>query len=180
MRVTDHRYSQEHRNLTLAMRMIRYEARTNTITAFTGLTDDRIRKLYQSYIAQEGSHLHIRRRRGKSPQQVERLIRNAATQQHASVLAGSFVSVGLIDGITPENKATDPCTIAERLCDAYDLYRHLVDEKRLSFEHAWFLWHTLEHNDELQLATCSACGGLILLDRYSVRPRPCPWCRTPM
>jgi hypothetical protein len=49
MRATDDRYRAEQAKFDLAMRMIRHEARTGTIRYFTGLNDDRIRKLYTSY-----------------------------------------------------------------------------------------------------------------------------------
>ena len=49
MRISDDRYSRDRVRLDLALRFIRHEARTQTIRAWTGLTDDRIRKLYRSY-----------------------------------------------------------------------------------------------------------------------------------
>ena len=49
MRATDDRYRAEQAKFELAMRMIRHEARTGTIRYFTGLNDDRIRKLYTTY-----------------------------------------------------------------------------------------------------------------------------------
>jgi hypothetical protein len=45
MRVSDDRYSRDRLRLDLALRFIRHEARTRTIRAWTGLTDDRIRKV---------------------------------------------------------------------------------------------------------------------------------------
>ena len=49
MRATDDRYRGEQAKFELAMRMIGHEARTGTIRYFTGLNDDRIRKLYTTY-----------------------------------------------------------------------------------------------------------------------------------
>ena len=49
MRATDNRYTGERNRFELAMRMIRNEARTGTTRYWTGLSDDRIRKLYTSY-----------------------------------------------------------------------------------------------------------------------------------
>jgi hypothetical protein len=45
MRISDDRYSRERLCLDLALRFLRHEARTQTIRAWTGLTDERIRKL---------------------------------------------------------------------------------------------------------------------------------------
>jgi hypothetical protein len=54
MRITDDRYTRDRLRLDLALRLIRHEARTRTIRSWTGLTDDRIRKLYRSYVADGG------------------------------------------------------------------------------------------------------------------------------
>jgi hypothetical protein len=45
MRITDDPYSRERLCLDLALRLLLHEARTQTIRMWTGLTDDRIRKL---------------------------------------------------------------------------------------------------------------------------------------
>jgi hypothetical protein len=45
MRISDDRYSRERLSLDLALRFLKHEARTQTIRTWTGLTDDRIRKL---------------------------------------------------------------------------------------------------------------------------------------
>jgi hypothetical protein len=45
MRISDDRYSRERLSLDVALRFMRHEARTQTIRTWTGLTDDRIRKV---------------------------------------------------------------------------------------------------------------------------------------
>jgi hypothetical protein len=45
MRISDDRYDRERSSLDLALKFLRHEARTQTVRAWTGLTDDRIRKL---------------------------------------------------------------------------------------------------------------------------------------
>jgi hypothetical protein len=55
MRISDDRYSRERLSLELALSFLRHEARTQTIRTWTGLTDDRIRNLYRSYMSQ-GTH----------------------------------------------------------------------------------------------------------------------------
>ena len=49
MRISDDRYSRDRSRLDLALHFIRLGARTQTIRAWTGLTDDRIRKLNRDY-----------------------------------------------------------------------------------------------------------------------------------
>src|SRR3977135_2140760 len=85
MRLTDHRYSQERHRMEVALRMIRLEARTCTIRACTGLTEDRIRNLFKSYVEADCNGT-VRRRRGKSPQQAGCFIRSASAQLAASIL----------------------------------------------------------------------------------------------
>ena len=65
MKLTDDRYARERAQLELALRMIRHEARTLTIKTCTGLSDDRIRKLYGTYFKTD-PRLNVRRRRGRS------------------------------------------------------------------------------------------------------------------
>ncbi|MGO8854603.1 MAG: hypothetical protein ACLQO1_02655 [Steroidobacteraceae bacterium] len=45
MRVSDDRYTRDRQRLDLALRLIHHEARTFTIRQWTGLSDDRIRKV---------------------------------------------------------------------------------------------------------------------------------------
>jgi hypothetical protein len=45
MRISDDRYSRDRQRFDLAVRFIQHEARTRTIRTWTGLTDDRIRKI---------------------------------------------------------------------------------------------------------------------------------------
>ena len=54
MRFTDDRYAGELGQFELALRMIGHEARTRTIRECTGLSDDRIRKLYSRYFRNVG------------------------------------------------------------------------------------------------------------------------------
>jgi hypothetical protein len=69
MRIIDCRYDRDRLRLEVAYRLIAHEARTQTIRHCTGLSGDRIRKLYRHYIqGQPGQR--VRRRRGKSPRQM--------------------------------------------------------------------------------------------------------------
>jgi hypothetical protein len=45
MRISDDRYAGERARLELALRFLRHQARTQTIRAWTGLSDDRIRNV---------------------------------------------------------------------------------------------------------------------------------------
>ena len=106
MRLTDDRYAAERSQFELALRMIRHEARTRTIRECTGLSDDRIRKLYATYFRNTGAS-DVRRRRGKSPQQIMRFVRKPENQLQATTLVALYAAGRLIR-IDAENRA-HPC-----------------------------------------------------------------------
>src|SRR5215469_9090097 len=98
MRISDDRYSRERARMELALRFLRHEARTQTIRAWTGLSDDRIRKLYRSYMS------HVRRElprhRGKSPHQIAYFTRSLRLQEETAVLASVLSLLGLVPAPT--------------------------------------------------------------------------------
>jgi len=89
MRIYEDRYHRERQRFHVALRFIRLEARTHTIRYWTGLTDDRIRKLYRSYLADSADRL-IRRHRGKSPQRTTLFLRSARLREQSALLASLF------------------------------------------------------------------------------------------
>ena len=160
MRLTDNRYAAERSQFELALRIIRHEARTRTIREFTGLSDDRIRKLYTTYFRDTGT-TRVRRRRGKSPQQVGLFVKNPVNQLEATTLISLFAA-SLLLRIDASN-SIQPCwprpdvEYGHRVCRAYETYLLLHRPPRLSFEWAWNLLQNVSRNDELYLATCAGC-----------------------
>jgi hypothetical protein len=177
MRISDDRYSRDRQRLDLALRFIHHEARTRTIRVWTGLTDDRIRKLYRSYVATDGAS-GISRHRGKSPQQVAFFVRTPLMRQEASVLA----SICYLLGVMPAAQVADAprhlpgMQRGEALCDAFETYRMLMPAPRISFEHAVFLVTALARGDELRAVQCTDCMGLIVIDRLGTDARRCLSC----
>lgn len=179
MRLTDDRYSGERSQFELALRMIRHEARTRTIRECTGLSDDRIRKLYARYFRDSGKGA-VKRRRGKSPRQVNRYVKNPGNQLQATTLVALF-SAGLLVRIDHEDHV-HPCwprpdvEFGHRLCRAYETYLLLHDNADLSFEWTWNLLQCISCNDELYLACCRTCGSRYVQDSYALDHRICPSC----
>ena len=179
MRLTDDRYSNERSQFELALRMIRHEARTRTIRDCTGLSDDRIRKLFSTYFRNAGDS-HIRRRRGKSPRQIGRFVKNAENQLQATTLVALYCS-GLLLRID-EHNAVSPCwprpgvEFGHRVCRAYETYLLLHVDACLSFEWAWNLLQSISHNDELYLAVCAGCRARYVQDAYALDHKTCPAC----
>ena len=81
MRVSDDRYTRDRQRFDLALRLIRHEARTFTkIRQWTGLSDDRIRKLYRSYVLGWRCARESLRHRGKLLRQAAFFFRNPRTE----------------------------------------------------------------------------------------------------
>ena len=116
MRATDDRYRGEQARFDLAMKMIRLEARTGTIRYFTGLNDDRIRKLYTTYF--KFSEAPVRRQRGRSPTRVAPLVRTPQRALESGVLANLLFANGLLSvEIHPDrrSRATSTSGIASAI-----------------------------------------------------------------
>ena len=121
-------YRNEHSRNNLALRMIRHEARTCTIRECTGLTDDRIRRLYRS-LAHEVSELPVRRRRGKSPRQTTFFIRNTRAQFESSLLASAFAAFELLHAQRTTDDEPDTLDYGRRFCDAYETHQQLLNRQ---------------------------------------------------
>jgi hypothetical protein len=180
MRVSDDRYSRDRLRFDIAVQFIQHEARTHTIRAWTGLSDDRIRKLYRSYL-RDSRGPRLTRHRGKSPQQVAFFMRTGRARQEAALLASLCRLLGALPPLpalpAPELARSLPgLARGELLCQAYEAYRGLVPDGLISFEHAVFLLTTLVQGDELILGGCRDCGAALLVDRWSLRAPRCPLC----
>jgi len=176
MRISDNRYSRDRLRLDLALRFMRHEARTHTIRKWTGLTDDRIRKLYRAYLNETPSH--IARHRGKSPGQACFFIRTPRVQQESAVLASLFTLLGVIPGRVVEDSEVSLHAVArgERLCQAFEAYLLFVPTSQITFEHAVLLVNELSKGVELRLGDCLICGGLVVVDSLALRDIRCGRC----
>jgi hypothetical protein len=164
MRISDNRYSRDRFRLDLALRFIRHEARTQTIRAWTGLSDDRIRKLYRSYLKGPGNA--VGRPRGKSPQQSAYFTRSPRLKAESSFLASLCSSLGVLPraGTPITQQALANVSRGELLCQAFEVYRQFVPEAGISFEHAVFLVKELSHGAELKVVHCAGCAILCIVN----------------
>lgn len=179
MRLTDDRYAGERSQFELALRMIAHEARTRTIRDCTGLSDDRIRKLYSTYFKNAGLG-DIRRRRGKSPRQVGRFVKSPAHQLQSTTLVSLFCAGLLLridkDGAVHSCWPRPDVEFGHRVCRAYENYCLIHPRPLLSFEWAWNLLQCIAWNDELYLGICRACRARYVQDAYALDTRTCPAC----
>jgi hypothetical protein len=181
MRVSDDRYTRDRERLDLALRLIRHEARTFTIRQWTGLSDDRIRKLYRSYVLASESN-SVLRHRGKSPRQSAFFFRSPELSFQASQLASLFIAYGLLYATTlglESRYRVGSLDSGALLCQAYEAYTELHAPVRISFEHAWFLLMALARREEIGAARCAVCGGVRLKDLLAKRRSACANCEPP-
>jgi len=176
MRATDDRYRGEQAKFELAIRMIEHEARTGTIRFWTGLSDDRIRKLYASYFKFVGRP--IRRRRGRSPSQIAPLVCNA----NRALESGVFANLLLANGLLKLQRDAEPplrhnVELGHRFCECYETYLLLIPRPTLSFEWSWNLLVSVRRGEELGIARCSVCSICYIIDLLALPRGSCPGCR---
>jgi hypothetical protein len=188
MRISDDRYHRERARLELALRFLRHEARTQTIRSWTGLSDDRIRKLYRAYMSQLRAHLP--RHRGKSPRQVAFFTRSLRLQEESMLLASILMLLGVVRAPSSGGSAQPwapqtaqaaaagqaPLARGELLCQAFEAFRWLRPQAQISFEHAVFLVSALGRGDQLRLACCEGCGSVMVSERFPLRAARCAYC----
>ncbi|GAC1497668.1 MAG: hypothetical protein NVS1B6_03450 [Steroidobacteraceae bacterium] len=178
MRVSDDRYTRDRQRFDLALRLIRHEARTFTIRQWTGLSDDRIRKLYRSYVLDHDARC-VLRHRGKSPRQAAFFFRNSELSFQSAQLASLYVMYGLLcgtrSGLEPRYRVGS-LESGALLCQAYEAYVELHAPAGISFEHGWFLLLALARRDEVGMSRCGVCGGVRLRDLLAKHKLACGTC----
>ncbi len=175
MRATDDRYRAEKGKFELALRMIAHEARTGTIRYWTGLSDDRIRKLYTSYF--KYSDTAVKRRRGKSPTQVTPLVQSPLRTLESGVLANLLLANGLLSAEQPPGPVLrNSIDLGHRFCECFETYRALIRQPTLTFEWCWNLLMSIRRGDELGIRHCMDCGSSFIYDLLSVPRGDCPVC----
>lgn len=174
MRVSDDRYNRDRRRFDLAMRMLLREARTSTIHCWTGLSGDRIRKLYNAYLTgREGAP--CRRMRGRASQRVDFFLSSPARVLETTTLASLYSMLGLLE--RPQGSEVLTVERGMMFCQAYETYRSIYGDSAISFESASYLLMLLLKGDELALGRCQPCGRMYLKDLLGGHGVGCPHCR---
>ena len=174
MHISNDRYFRDRQRHDLALRMIRHEARTCTIRSCTGLTEDRIRKLYKAF-AEHLTTVPLRRKRGKSPRQISYFTRTTQLQFEASLLVSTFTAFGLLPRACPLHSVS--IRLGQSFCTAYETHRQLPHTGGISFEHAWFLWRLLSERRGLWTTRCRQCHSHYLRDHVNIARHCCPLCK---
>jgi hypothetical protein len=177
MRVSDDRYCRDLRRFNLAVRMLQHEARTSTICAWTGLNAERIRNLARSHGHDEAG-AKLGRHRGPSPRRLSPILSNPILRAEVAAMAGLCQILRVIPAEhLPTARSTLPSVArGERLCYAYELFRVIIPNVRLTFEQLVLLVTTLAEGDPWSTAICNICHAVILCDRLSMARLICEEC----
>jgi hypothetical protein len=125
--------------------------------------------MYHGYAHEPGSA--VSRPRGKSPQQAAFFTRSPKLQEESSLLASVCCLLGVLPRAgVPENRhALVTLSRGELLCQAFEVYRELVPDPRISFEHLVLLVSALAGGEELAMVNCELCGALTVVERFKTR-----------
>jgi hypothetical protein len=175
MRITEDRYSRDRLRMDVALVFIENEARTHTIRLWTGLSDDRIRKLYKTYV-EDSPRRCLVRHRGRSPHQSAQFTRTARLRHESALFASICLMVDLLQAPPAPRRLLPDVHRAALLCQAYAAYRVLAGAPIISFEHAVLLVTALGRDEELGYGHCHRCGALVVVDRLSLRAAQCGTC----
>jgi hypothetical protein len=169
MRVSNDRYSRDLRSIDLARRMLEHEARTQTIRAWTGLTGERVRNLARS----RGSEADCaaRRLRGPSPSCLRVLLGTARARQEAAAAAGLCRALQVLpEKPTPDARIALPGLVrGERLLAAFEIFREVIPQARLTLEQLVFLVLAVAEGKSCRVDHCTRCHATILMDRLAPR-----------
>jgi hypothetical protein len=133
-------------------------------------------KLYRSYLNEPG--FAVSRPRGKSPQQCAFFTRSPQHWEQSSLLASLCSLLGALPGtgVPVNRRALANLSRGELPCQAFEVYRDLVADPHISFEHLVFLVSALTQGEELTVACCEDCGAFAVVDSVALRKRVCSHC----
>jgi hypothetical protein len=176
MRIIDDRYMQQRRRLDLAWRLIQYEVRTRTISIWTQLAARRIRALYKSYTPQPNTD--VKRRRGLSPYRLEIILDSTRLRLEAAIFSALCKSLDVLpkETLSQPERTLPSLERGELLCEAYAWFRFEVPTAKLSLEQGLLVLNELARGEQIELAGCRSCSGVILSDRLSHGRLECAFC----
>jgi hypothetical protein len=177
MRISEHRYNRDRRTFEVAARLIDFEARTSTIRKLTGLSDDRIRSLSKE-CGVDGRSTSKQRHRGASPSSVNSILGKPRVRNEAGALLGlcQLMGVTASSGHQDAERRSTDISRAQRLCDAFWTFRHLLPQASISFEHMLLLLSETAKGWEMAGTHCSDCNALVVVDARSLYDSQCPRC----
>ena len=178
MRVSDAGYSRDLRSFNLAMRMLSQEARTRTISAWTGLSADRVRKLSKLQRREKPQRV-ARRPPGPTPRQLATLLKSPGLRTEADTIAGVCQMLKVLPTEPVANAKASLPNLArgERLCAALELFQDFVPHARLTLDQLVMLLNHLAEGEQWAIARCTGCPAMVVADRLTLDRPLCEDCQ---
>lgn len=164
------------RRYQLALRLLGYQARTQTISAMTSLSRHQQERLRWRWRIPEAT-----RRRGPSPSSLDRFTHSPRARAEGASLPAFCRNYGLLYGNIPGIPRRKLLTLelGERLCDTYETYRACFPRSELEIEELLSFVLGIAENEIIQLGRCISCSGTVLIDRLAPHRPTCAHCQSP-
>ena len=136
-----------------------------------------MRNLYSSYVKSQSSP--PTRRRGPPPSNLLLFLRSVPLRDEASILAALAVHFGIVpnEPVSNARRALARLEVGEKLCEAYELFQHLLPSAIFGMEQYMILLFALAERTELALDFCEGCQGVLLVDPLGRTRRMCWRCQ---
>jgi hypothetical protein len=171
--VTDDRLGRYFRRYQLALRMMAHGARSQTVSAWSGLSRDQLVTQRQRWGFDPDE-----RRRGPAPTALHVFFKSKRHRSEAALFASMCRIVGAITARA--GKAAAECLPSlengELLCDALEAFREWRPDAELDFEHAVLLAVGIVEATAVALAQCFDCHAAMLVDRQGANQTTCEHC----
>lgn len=118
------------------------------------------------------------RRRGLSPYRLETILDSTRLRLEAAIFSALCKSLDVLPKETlrhPE-RSLPSLERGELLCEAYAWFRIEVPTAKLSLEQGLLVLNELARGEQIELAGCRSCSGVILSDRVSHGRLECVFC----
>ena len=177
MRLTEDRYSRDLRRHDLALRLIAFEARTNTICYYTGLSASRVRSLGKSDYATKDGVAPVRHR-GPSPYRASAILTDPRYREDVSIVGAvrQLLYPAFFDSF---GGADAHLNAGEYLCAVFEGYIGLALPPSLTFEQVLLLEKTLARGKLASTTSCTNCSALVVRDSLSLGGLRCKQCLSP-
>jgi hypothetical protein len=160
METPDAREEIDERRLQLARRLLRHCARTGTVRAWTGMSADRVRKIYRRCISRTANGRS--RPCGAYPIRVSYFFSTKQLEREVAWLSSLLILLDAIPSKDELARNTIEAKIAraEKICQSFETYCSLVPNPQISFERTLLLTGALARSNRLLLNSCPNCGAL--------------------
>lgn len=161
------------RRYQLALRLMRHQARTQTISELTQLTRHQLATLRQRWRVPQAT-----RHRGPAPKSMAAFFHSPRARSEGAsltVLCQQFNAIPSGVGVgAPKDLLS--LELGEQLCLVFEVYRGCFPDSAVEFEELLMLAVGLARGDEIAVGRCGSCAAVILIDRFAAPRYFCSHC----